>query len=141
MRTPDPDPATRRSLLDAAEELMLKKGFVAATVDDICSGAGVTKGSFFHYFDSKEEIAKVALERFSERQGAMMRDACGAVEDPLERVYQRIDCMLKALQKGAVKGCLVGTFAQEVSHTHPELRDACRASFERFAQSFAADLI
>ncbi|WP_447974456.1 TetR/AcrR family transcriptional regulator [Nitrospira sp. Kam-Ns4a] len=40
------------------------RGFVATTVDEICETAGLTKGSFFHYFASKEDLARVALDRF-----------------------------------------------------------------------------
>ena len=48
---------TRGKLLDAALTVIRTKGYTATTVDDICVAAGVTKGSFFHYFKSKEDLA------------------------------------------------------------------------------------
>jgi TetR/AcrR family transcriptional repressor of nem operon len=141
MRTKDPAPATRCKLLDAAEALMLSKGFVATTVDEICSAARLTKGSFFHYFESKEELGKVLLERFSKNHEAAMMEACAEIEDPLERVYAMIDCAIEAARDPSTKGCLVGTFAQEISDTHPELRKVCECSFERVAEAVARDLV
>lgn len=141
MRTKDPDPPTRNRLLDAAEARMLAKGYIAATVDEICAAAGVTKGSFFHYFRSKEDLGKVLLERFADRQEAMFGEACGAIEEPLERVYCLIDCAIEASRHPDMKGCLVGTFAQEISETHPELRQVCECRFERFAAGASRDLV
>ncbi len=121
---------------------MLAKGYVAATVDEICSAAGVTKGSFFHYFRSKEELGKVLLERFARKQEGAFAEACAAIEDPLDRIYCMIDCAIESFRNPDMKGCLVGTFAQEISETHPELRAVCQCSFERFAagmgEAFAA---
>ncbi len=139
LRTKDLDSPTRTKLLDAAQELMLAKGFVATTVDAICAAAGVTKGSFFHYFQSKEELGKVLLERFARTQEAAFAGACGQEEDPLERVYALIDVAI--VGSAETKGCLVGTFAQEISETHPELRAVCQTAFERVAASVARDLV
>ena len=55
------DPAaTRQRLIDATVRLMLRQGFAATSVDRICGEAGLTKGSFFHHFESKEAVGKAA---------------------------------------------------------------------------------
>ncbi len=46
----------REKLLDAARRVIREKGYSAATVDDLCRAADVTKGAFFHHFDSKEVL-------------------------------------------------------------------------------------
>ena len=51
-------------LVDAAVSVVRAKGYAAARVDDICAAAGLTKGSFFHHFDSKEDLALAAAERW-----------------------------------------------------------------------------
>ena len=73
MRTKNPihPPAIR--LLDAAQELMLAKGYVATTVDEICTAAGVTKGSFFHYFRNKEEFGEGAVGAVCASPGVGLR--------------------------------------------------------------------
>ena len=141
MRPKDPDPITRKKLLDAAEQLMLQKGFVATSVDEICSGAGVTKGSFFHYFETKEALGKAALERFAQCQEGRFSAKCAPVKDPLERVYALIDCAITACRDPSTKGCLAGTFAQEISQTHPGLRKCCEQIFERFSDGVTRDLV
>src|SRR5437660_2207426 len=74
-RTADPDSPTKRKLLSAAEKLILKKGFTATTVDDICGVAGLTKGSFFHYFENKDELGKAVLAHSMENRRRMLESA------------------------------------------------------------------
>ena len=137
----DVDTPTRTKLLDAAEELMLSRGYVAASVDGICAAAGATKGSFFHHFKSKEELGKVLLTRFAERQSSAFREACADLEDPLERVLRGIERAIDAARDPGMRGCLVGTLAQEISETHPELRDVCRTCFAEFVENVGRDLV
>ncbi len=66
------NPPTKEKLLDTAIGLMLKKGFTATSVDEICQTAGLTKGSFFYYFESKEDLADAALHRFWQSQMDMI---------------------------------------------------------------------
>jgi TetR/AcrR family transcriptional repressor of nem operon len=136
-------PETKRKLVDAGVKLMRARGFNATTVDDICSAAGVTKGGFFHYFKSKEEIAKAAVTRFREEKAKDFQDApFRKLADPLDRVFGRLDFAKQSSGGGRhlTKGCLIGVFAQELSFTNPELRRACQDSFLRTAQDFEKDL-
>ncbi|MCA9773881.1 MAG: helix-turn-helix transcriptional regulator, partial [Myxococcales bacterium] len=55
---------TRERLLGAAQELMMEKGYAATSVDQICARAGLTKGSFFHHFRGKEDLAVAAADHF-----------------------------------------------------------------------------
>jgi TetR/AcrR family transcriptional repressor of nem operon len=136
-------PETKRKLVDAGVSLMRKQGYNATTVDDICSAAGVTKGGFFHYFKSKEDIAKAAVLRFREGKRQDFDNAAfRKLTDPLDRVYGRLD-FAKESAGGTgrlTKGCLIGMFAQELSFTNPELRNACQDSFARTAKDFENDL-
>ena len=52
---------TKESLLAAAKKLFLTRGYAGTSVDAICSQAKVSKGSFYHFFDTKEELALAVL--------------------------------------------------------------------------------
>jgi len=54
---------TRLSILNAAGNLFSRHGYSATSLDDILNAAGITKGAFYHYFKSKEEVCSVLLEQ------------------------------------------------------------------------------
>ncbi|MFW5489094.1 MAG: TetR/AcrR family transcriptional regulator [Desulfovibrio sp.] len=57
---------TRRMfLLDTAEAVFLKKGYEAATVNDILEAANLSKGGFYHYFKSKNEVLDALRSRYT----------------------------------------------------------------------------
>jgi TetR/AcrR family transcriptional repressor of nem operon len=142
MRTAQSDSLTKQKLLDAARGLMLTRGYTATSVDDICAAAGLTKGSFFHYFEGKEDLGRQVAERFY----AAMRErfqsaALQHKKNALDRVFGRVDFLIELTQQPeAQQGCLLGTFVQELATTHPEIRAVCARCFAESARSFAQDL-
>lgn len=143
-RTTSPELSeTKRKLVDAGAKLMRARGYNATTVDDICADAGVTKGGFFHYFKSKDDIARAALAYFHE---ARVREYEVApfrkLTDPLDRVFGRLDFVAELYggKSQVTKGCLIGVLAQELSFANPEIRDVCDNFFSRVVRDFAADL-
>jgi TetR/AcrR family transcriptional regulator, transcriptional repressor for nem operon len=126
MRTRD-GTATRTRLLDAARDVIRAKGYTATTVDDICAAAGVSKGSFFHHFASKEELGVAAIEQFDAMATALFASApYTRKRDPRDRVLGYVDFRTAMLQGDIAQfTCLMGTTVQEVYATHPDLRVAC----------------
>jgi AcrR family transcriptional regulator len=61
---------TRQRLLDAAQAIFMKKGFVAASVEDIAGAAGYTRGAFYSNFRSKNELFLELLRRDHETMQA-----------------------------------------------------------------------
>jgi TetR/AcrR family transcriptional repressor of nem operon len=135
-------PSSRAKLLDAALDVFRARGYTATTVDDICGAAGLTKGSFFHHFAGKEELAIAATKRWNEVTGALFAEApYRRIEDPRDRALAYLD-FRTALLRGPLPEftCLLGTMVQEVYETHPAIRDACRDGIYLHAQSVADDL-
>ncbi|AFT85577.1 TetR/AcrR family transcriptional regulator [Paraburkholderia phenoliruptrix] len=64
---------TRQRLLDAAQAIFMKKGFVAASVEDIAAAAGYTRGAFYSNFRSKSELFLELLRRDHETMQAGLR--------------------------------------------------------------------
>ena len=126
---------SRTRLLDAALATIRRKGYNATTVDDLCTAAGLSKGSFFHHFKSKEDLALAAVRDWNEGTGALFAGApYQQVADPRERLLAYLD-FRAALAQGELSdiSCLLGTMAQEAYATHPAIREACRAGIEGHA--------
>lgn len=135
-------PDAKAKLLDAALAVIRTKGYAATSVDELCAAAGVTKGAFFHHFKSKDELAVVAANHWSETTGALFADApYHKHKDPLDRVLGYVD-FRKGLLKGDVPEftCLIGTMVQEAYETNPDIRRACDASISNHAATLEADI-
>jgi TetR/AcrR family transcriptional repressor of nem operon len=134
--------ATRAKLLDAARDVVRAKGYAATTVDDICAAAGVTKGSFFHHFASKEEMGIATARHFGAMAESIFTSApYSDLPDPRDRVFGYLDFRAAMLQ-GDIAGytCYLGTTVQEVHATHPQLRDACEREITAHVAMLARDL-
>jgi TetR/AcrR family transcriptional regulator, transcriptional repressor for nem operon len=143
MRTAQAHSPTKEKLLEAAQQLMLVKGFPATTVEEICETAGFTKGSFFHYFESKEHLGKEVLDRFylSVVQPMLQQGSFRKKSDPLQRLYGYLDRFIELSKNPDIpSGCLLGNFAQELSDTHPEIRSLCAQCFADWAATLKHDL-
>ncbi len=114
-------------LLNAALNVIRAKGYAATTVDDICHAAGVTKGSFFHHFKSKDDLALSTAAHWGEMtEGFFASAPYHQSQDPLERLLGYVDFRAEIL-RGDVPDytCLLGTLVQETYVTHPDIRTAC----------------
>jgi TetR/AcrR family transcriptional repressor of nem operon len=103
------------------------KGYAATTVDDVCHQAGVTKGSFFHHFTSKDELALDAAAHFAAMADRFFATAAyRTLTDPRDRLLGYLALRAEILQ-GELPDytCLLGTLVQETYATHPQLRAAC----------------
>jgi TetR/AcrR family transcriptional regulator, transcriptional repressor for nem operon len=134
-------PNAKDKLLDASLSLIREQGFAATTVDDLCARAGVTKGAFFHHFESKDALGVAAVEHWSRTMGAAFRaasyhDAPGG----LGRVRAYL-----ALRKSLIRGglaeftCVAGTLVQETYGSHPAIRAACADSIFGHAGTLVED--
>ncbi len=140
---PVPDAQTAKDkLLDAALSLIREKGFSAMTVDQLCARAGVTKGAFFHYFKTKDELGVAAAHHWSTVTGALFEQASyHRHEDPLDRVVAYVQ-FRRELLRGDIPEftCVVGTMVQETYGQHPEIREACAASIFGHAGTLVDDI-
>jgi len=133
---------TRTKLLDAARDVIRAKGYSATTVDDICAAAGVTKGAFFHHFESKERLGVAAVEQFGAMAAALFASApYRAHPDPRDRVLGYVDFRASLLQGEIARyTCLMGTTVQEVYATHPDLRAACDQGMSEHVAELTRDV-
>jgi len=131
--TPGSKDNSRTRLLAATIDLVRANGYTATRVEDICAAAGVTKGSFFHHFASKEELAVAAAGQWHDRASHVFSLASyQRLAEPLDRLLGYV-----AFRKELIAGdfwewsCYAGTTIQEVHETYPAIRDACALSIEQ----------
>ena len=133
---------SKTRLLEAALSVIRMKGYSATRVEDICAAAGVTKGSFFHHFDTKEELALEAAAFWDQITSGLFSTAeYHRRPQALDRLLAYVE-MRKALLKGELPEftCLVGTMVQEVYGTQPMIREACERSISGHAATLEADI-
>ncbi len=132
----------REKILDAALNLIRTKGYAATSIDELCSKSSVTKGAFFHHFDSKEALGVAAAAYWSKMTSALFAAApYHQHADPLERVLAYIQFRRDILQGELAEfTCLAGTMAQEVHQTSRAIADACHASISDHAATLEADI-
>lgn len=132
----------RTRLLEAARDLIRAKGYAATTVDELCRAADVTKGAFFHHFASKDALGIAAAEFWAETTTQFFAAApYHQPADALERVLAYV-AFRKAIIVGEIDefSCLVGTMAQEIHATSPDIREACGRSIFGHAATLEADI-
>lgn len=127
----------KRRLLDETYTLMLSKGYPSTSVDEICEAAGVSKGSFYHYFKSKQDLTLAMIEHH-------MADAKDVLEGGLDLTgvegAQRAVRYVKHIEQESEEiwkdGCLIGSLALELAETHPEVRQKISAIFRDLTDHF-----
>lgn len=142
MPTVETQHESKTRLLDAALYLIRAKGYSATRVEDICERAGLSKGSFFHHFKTKEELAVAAAAHFSEMAEELFGQApYRSLSDPLDRLLGYIR-FRKAILQGELPQftCLLGTMVQEAYDTHPQIREACERYIVVHAETLEADI-
>jgi TetR/AcrR family transcriptional repressor of nem operon len=124
--------SSRTRLLAATIDLVRSNGYNSTRVEDVCAAAGVTKGSFFHHFASKEELAVATAAAWDERASQVFAAArYNSRRDPLERLLGYVDYRKELLQGEVWEfSCYAGTTIQETHETHPEIRAACAATID-----------
>jgi TetR/AcrR family transcriptional repressor of nem operon len=129
--TPRPPRGEARArLIEAARDLVRRRGFAATSVEDVCAAAGVTKGAFFHHFASKEALGVALIDDWTETTGAMFAaHAYHSLPDPLDRVFAYLDLRRALLDQPLPDfTCVAGTTVQEVYETSPPIRAAAERS-------------
>lgn len=106
---------TREILLQAGVEILAEKGFSATGIDEILRRVGVPKGSFYHFFASKEAFGVALVRRYGELLSHKLeRNLGNEALPPLERLRGFVaESRARMALHGFRRGCLVGNLGQE----------------------------
>ncbi len=108
---------TRAALIRCGMEILTEQGFMSTGIDAVLKRVGVPKGSFYHYFDSKEAFGQAVLESYA-GYFAHKLDRYLLQEDvpPLQRLRDFVeDAKAGMVRHQFCRGCLVGNLGQEVA--------------------------
>lgn len=117
---------TREALLEAGISVMVEKGYSNTGIQEILHSVGVPKGSFYYYFESKEEFALAMIQHLSQ---VYSRNMAKIFDDKSLKPIERLRAHFLESRKDMVsnecrKGCLIGNLSQEMADQSERLRGA-----------------
>ncbi len=134
---------TREMLLRAGVGILTEKGFCATGIDEILRGVGVPKGSFYHYFDSKEAFGAELIDRYGVYFALkLQRHFDDQSRSHLERLKAFVSDACSGMAKyGYLRGCLIGNLGQEMGALPPSYADKLRSVFVDWQERVARCLL
>lgn len=122
MAKPRQSETTRKRLLDEGVAAFLEQGYHGTGLKEVLDRVQVPKGSFYNYFESKEDFAAAAIRHYAECFGAKMKQALAEAPDPLTGLRNFFETLMADFEAaGYVGGCLIANLGGEL-----EGSDVCR---------------
>lgn len=137
---------TRTGIMDAAQDLVLKQGYAATSVDEIVVSAGITKGAFFYHFDSKSELAHALVERYAATDAAHLEQTLDQAQrmsrDPLQRILIFVGLLQEEFRQltEPFGGCLYASYCYEAQLFDEHTFDVVRSGVRDWRTRFAGEL-
>ena len=130
---------TKERLLDIGRDVFLELGYHHAGIEAILQAAGVPKGSFYNYFQSKEDFGLQVIDHFAACHDAELDRSLGnAGVSPAERIRSYFEVVIAHLEAGECRrGCLIGNLSQEMAAQSETFRARLEEVFSRWVDRFA----
>ncbi|WP_223921734.1 TetR/AcrR family transcriptional regulator [Geobacter sp. AOG2] len=133
---------TQGEIIRIGTEMIARQGYNATGIDAVLKEAGVPKGSFYHYFRSKEDFGLAVIDHFAERFEQRL-EMFLYNEDlaPLDRIREMLESGLtRAIHNQCTKGCLIGNLGQELADLNERFRARLDEIFGMWRERFAVCL-
>lgn len=132
---------TKQRLLDAGLAMLLEHGYNDLGIQALLAVTGVPKGSFYHYFRSKEDFALHVVDQYMQEVHAGL-DLCLADTRlaPLERVRRFFELSREKYRREGYMGCLLGGLGQELSGVNDVFRHKIEWCFNVIGERIAGCL-
>ena len=133
------DTATRDRILEAGAEAIAEKSFSGCGLAEILERAKVPKGSFYHYFPSKEDFGVALIERASQEFIEILQPIVGdRRKSPLKRLREIFESHREeCLANGAARQCLIPKLALETSQLSEPVHAAVKCAYDLWAAIIA----
>ncbi|SCY10377.1 transcriptional regulator, TetR family [Thiohalorhabdus denitrificans] len=135
--------SAREELITTAADELWQGSYGSVGVGALCSAAGVKRGSFYYFFDSKDDLVLAALEHSWERMQAQFERVLGDESvPPLQRLPRFFDAVAEMhdrvrQESGHVPGCPFGNLSVELGNFHDPIRERVADIFRRATAHFA----
>lgn len=128
--------STKQKLLDIAKEQIMTKGYNATTVEEICNIAEVTKGAFFYYFKTKEDLGMSVLQDYWQTRQRQFAESDWAEKSSPQEKLAGFLASVGRIFVNDPKGysCLAGIFSQELASVNPNIQALVASLFDEWAQ-------
>ena len=116
---------TRNALVWCGTELLTERGFQITGIDEILKRVGVPKGSFYHYFKSKDDFGHAVIDNYEAYYAKKMDRIFGDTsQSPLHRLINFTENAKNGMVKFDFKrGCLIGNLGQELAALDTQFRE------------------
>jgi TetR/AcrR family transcriptional repressor of nem operon len=133
---------TRERLIEEGAKLIHQKGFNHTGIQEILRAAGVPKGSFYFYFQTKEEFGLAVVDYFSQFIAGRMEGFLSDSSLPhVRRMKRFFDEMMEYFRhEGCARGCPIGNLAQELADLNDAFRQRLKEALEMAEAKLAACL-
>ncbi len=133
---------TREHVLAQGLQLFNDKGYHGTGLKEILEAAGIPKGSFYHYFESKEHFAVEIINHYRalefDRWESYFKNHDG---DRLSQIRAVLDIIIEEYQQETAKiGCLIANLSGELANSSPYFRKAIQASTEQVLECIEEDM-
>ena len=134
--------APRTALLEAGTQIFLEKGYNKAGIQEIVRAAKVPKGSFYYYFQSKEDFGLQVIDHFVQAYDATLETyLTDEALSPLSRLRKQAEFHCEQLETlQCRRGCLIGNIGQELADQSEIFRSRIAAVFSGWREQYAACL-
>lgn len=125
--------SSRERILICAEKIILQKGYVGTSLEEILEKSAITKGGFFYHFSGKAELARALVERYLDEDrklfDSLQQRADAQGEDPLQCLLIFLDLLAHGVigQAEVHPGCLAASFTYEIQQFDAGIRDSIAA--------------
>jgi TetR/AcrR family transcriptional repressor of nem operon len=133
---------TKDRIIEAGSAAMSAKSFNGCGLKEILETADVPKGSFYHYFKSKEDLGVAVIEESAERHAEFIRrHLCNRQVPPLQRVQNMFQAMRDHyVESGPMRECVIAKLALEVAQLSEPMRLAIKYAYENWSAHIARAL-
>lgn len=130
---------TRELILNEALDSLHRSGYQATGLKDLLDRIQVPKGSFYHFFQSKEHLGLEVIKAYGDFVAKQWQRSFDELDGTAEvKLTHYFESLIKYFTKQDFgKGCLLGNFALEMSDKSAEIRSLVNESLEVFAKTIA----